>query len=118
MIKTKSIHDPIEPDDGLRLFISSYWPKKSCGPIDLWFPELGSELELVKNWGLEKIDWQIFTAKYLEQLKQPELQSLLRTVADQSKKQTITLLGHAKQDDLCHRSILKSIFVVIKQKYF
>src|SRR3989344_4213067 len=107
MIKTKSIHDPIEPDDGLRLFVSSYWPKTNPQPIDLWFPELGSDLELIKNWGNTKIDWQQFTAAYTEQLKEPPLQSLLRVIARQAENQNITLLGHAKQDDLCHRSILK-----------
>ncbi len=112
MIKTKSIHDPIEIDDGLRLFISSYWPKSTPSHIDLWFPELGSDLELIKNWGNAKIDWQQFTAAYTEQLRDPRLQSLLQTLAEAAQTKTITLLGHAKQDDLCHRSILKQILTL------
>ena len=109
MIRTKSIHDPIEADDGLRLFISSYWPKTNPSHIDLWFPELGSELELIKNWGNAKIDWQQFTTAYIEQLKSPDFESLLQTIRAAAQTKTITLLGHAKQDDLCHRSILQTI---------
>lgn len=105
-IQTKSITEPRETSDGLRIFVSSYLPKSGYPDMDLWFPVLGSPLELIINWGSERYDWEKFTNAYSAQLASPELQSLLRTIREQAKKQTITLLGHAKQDEICHRKLL------------
>lgn len=115
MIQTKSISEPKEVTDGLRLFISSYLPKSGYPDMDLWLPELGSPLELIINWGTERYDWQTFVVNYTAHLEDAGLQSLLKTMSDQAEKQTITLLGHAKQDEICHRSILKQ-FLENKKK--
>ncbi len=115
MIQTKSVSEPREASDGLRLFISSYLPKSGYPDMDLWFPELGSPLELIINWGSERYDWDKFVVAYAEQLQQPELQSLLRTIIEQAKKQAITLLGQAKQDEICHRSILKKTITLLAE---
>jgi uncharacterized protein YeaO (DUF488 family) len=108
-IQTKSISEPRAASDGLRLFISSYLPKSGYPDMDLWFPELGSPLELIINWGTERYDWQTFIVAYRTQLASPQLQSLLQTIKEQAKNQTITLLGHAKQDEICHRTLLRQL---------
>jgi uncharacterized protein YeaO (DUF488 family) len=106
-IQTKSISEPRAASDGLRLFISSYLPKSGYPDMDLWFPEFGSPLELIINWGSERYNWEKFTNTYSAQLSSPQLQSLLQTIREQAKTQTVTLLGHAKQDEICHRSLLR-----------
>src|SRR3989338_3039864 len=107
MIKTKSIYDPVEPHDGKRIFISSYRPKLREVVADLWFPELGSELELVKNWQGKRFDWHHFSAFYLEKIKQPEMQHLLEEIAEVARQGNVTLIGHARQSSQCHRTYLK-----------
>jgi len=108
MLKTKSIHDPIEASDGTRILVSSIWPKFAADKIvDMWFPELGSPLELIKNWQGQKFDWKIFKQDYLQRLNNPQLQSTLRHIAESASKGNVTLIGHPKDSSKCHRILLK-----------
>ncbi len=108
MIKTKSVHDPIEPTDGKRILVSCFWPKfAERNIVDMWFPELGSELELIKNWHGQKFDWDYFRQQYLERLKKPRIQNILEQIAQAAENENITLVGHAKQSQHCQRTILK-----------
>ena len=108
MIKTKSIHDQPERSDGQRILVSLYWPKAADPKIvDLWLPELGSELELIKNWGTRKFDWNYFKLEYLKKIQQPELKSLIKDLAETAKEKNITLIGHARRSQDCQRTLLK-----------
>ncbi len=107
MIKTKSVHESREDVDGLRILVSSYYPKQAeLGFFDLWFPELGSPLELVKNWNGQNYIWDTFSERYKLQLQQTELQSLLETIKKVARNKSVTLIGHSKDGMKCHRSLL------------
>jgi|SRR3989344_7216935 len=108
MIKTKSVFEPKETSDGQRILVSRYWPRNiEPRAVDLWFPELGNRLELIKNWPSGRFNWDYFKNDYLDKLNEPKLQPLLKNLADTASQTTITLLGQARQSKHCHRTLLK-----------
>jgi uncharacterized protein YeaO (DUF488 family) len=108
MIKTKSIYDKIEVHDGQRILVSCYWPKHSSEKIvDLWLPELGSDLELIKNWQGRKYNWEYFRDNYMQRLERRHIKNLLEQIADLAREKNVTLVGHPRSSDQCHRSLLK-----------
>lgn len=107
MIKVeKTVYDKPEPSDGKRILVMKIWPRGvSRGKIDLWMKDLGTPKELIRRWKAGKISWNRFAAEYKESLRGKE--DVLRELADESKKGTITLLCTDKDPSLCHRSLLK-----------
>jgi len=67
--------------------------------------ELGTPRDLIKRYKAGKTSWKEYAAAYRESLKGKE--ELLRSLADESRKGTITLLCTEKDPKACHRSLLK-----------
>jgi len=67
--------------------------------------ELGTPRDLIKRYKAGKVTWREFTAEYKRSLKGKE--ELLKGIARESKRGTITLLCVEKDSARCHRSILK-----------
>ena len=104
----KSIYDEAEPSDGKRILVMRIWPRGiSKGKVDVWMRDLGTPKELIKQWKEGEISWNKFAAKYKESLKGKE--ELLRNLADESRKGTITLLCTERDPTICHRSLLKDV---------
>lgn len=120
MIKTKSTEERIAKSDGLRLFITRYWPRghkrEEC---DEWIPSLAPSETLLRQFHNDEITWPIFQREYQnEMLKgwcdesarnsrirnsgQKYFIRLLRKIAE---RQTITLLCSCPPDA---RSYLKT----------
>ncbi|MDG6911271.1 MAG: DUF488 family protein [Nitrososphaerota archaeon] len=107
MIKVqKSIYDEAEPSDGKRILVMRIWPRGiSKGKVDVWMKDLGTPKELIRRWKDGKVSWDGFAAEYKESLKGKE--ALLRGLASESRKGTITLLCTERDPAICHRSLLK-----------
>ena len=108
MIKIqKTVYDKPELSDGKRILVMKLWPRGiSKGKVDTWMKDLGTPKELITQWKTGKISWDKFAKEYRKSLEGKE--DLLRNLAQESKKGTITLLCTDKDSNLCHRSILKS----------
>lgn len=103
---SKTIYDPPETADGKRILVMSIWPRGiSKEKINLWMKELGTEKELIKKWKEEKISWEEFSKEYKKSLKGKE--PILKELAQESKKHTISLLCSCKDEKHCHRWLLK-----------
>ena len=74
--------------------------------IDVWTKELGTPRELIKKYKGGSIGWAKFASEYKKSLKGKD--EILRRLAAESKKNTITLLCTEKDPTVCHRSILKA----------
>lgn len=107
MIKVeKTVYDKPEPSDGRRILVMTIWPRGiSKSKVDVWMKDLGTPKELIRQWKAGKISWDKFTAKYEESLKGKE--GVLRSLAEESRKGTITLLCTDRDPSRCHRSLLK-----------
>lgn len=113
MVKTKCVYAPREGTDGVRVLVTRYWPrgvrKESA---DHWFKELGTAPELIKKWKAGLIAWDKFSKAYIDEYRSNDKQSALgelKAIVKGEGKGTVTLLCACKEDEHCHRSILKAI---------
>ncbi len=111
MIKTgKSIYDQPEPSDGKRILVMTLWPRGvKKERIDEWRKELGCSRPLIKEWKSGKITWKEFRGRYFDEMKAPEKQALIRQLAERTKRENITLLCTDKDEQRCHRILLKEL---------
>ena len=99
----KSVYSPPEPADGKRILVMTLWPRGvSKEKVDVWMKELGTERTLIRKWKDGEIGWESFTKEYYKSLRGKE--NLLKQLAEESKKGTITLLCTDRDEKHCHRS--------------
>ncbi|MCB9803199.1 DUF488 domain-containing protein [Candidatus Nomurabacteria bacterium] len=115
MIKTKSIFESLEANDGRRILITYAWPKNyDRKNINSWLKELGHPWELVENWPKTRMTWEDFETYYLKMLEKPRLQMILKELKQESLEKDITLLGLSRLENKCHRKILKEYLENLK----
>jgi uncharacterized protein YeaO (DUF488 family) len=106
----KSVYAPPEASDGKRILVMTLWPRGiSKDKVDLWLKELGTPRDLIRRYKSGGVTWSEFRSEYLKSLKGKEV--LLRKLAADSRKGTITLLCTEKDPSTCHRSVLKEAIV-------
>ena len=102
----KSIYAPPERSDGKRILVMTLWPRGvSRDRVDVWMKELGTPRDLIRRYKEGKLTWAEYSRAYRKSLEGKE--ELLRRLAADSKKGTITLLCTEKDPASCHRSLLK-----------
>ena len=136
-IKLKSLKQPTEESDGLRILIARYRPRylrKEDENWHVWWKELAPSKSLWKEYLKDKkIDWDEYTRRYkLEIINNPLALEALHNLASRyrntssdtnkkeqqqhsksqrsdvlSKYDTVTLLCHCKDDNQCHRFLVK-----------
>ena len=108
MIKTdKTVYDPPDPSDGKRILVMRLWPRGiSKAKVDVWMKDLGTPKEVIAKWKAGKITWRTFAKEYERSLKGKE--EIIKELARESSRGTITLLCTEKDATSCHRSLLKA----------
>lgn len=108
MIRTRNIYEPPSPDDGYRLLVMRRWPRGVPKErVDGWQKELGPSLALLDDYRKGKLDWPSFAQRYDQEMKaKPEL---LRKVAHVAQKRDVTLLCSCREEQRCHRTLLKKL---------
>jgi uncharacterized protein YeaO (DUF488 family) len=115
-IKTKRWEDPIEADDGTRILICRYRPRrvrKQDETWDEWLPELGPSTELhaaVYGKHGNPIAWPTYRKMYLREMGAQA--AVIRALADRVRQgETITLLcsSACTREARCHRSLLREL---------
>lgn len=124
MLKTKSVHSPIAPDDGLRILAARFRGRGlPTDRYDVWMASLGPSEQLLKSVLAEKITWAKFLKAYREEIFAPAATDAgnatiknhgqkftLRLIAKLAEKQTVTLLCHCAEDTKqCHRFELQKL---------
>lgn len=121
MLKTKSVHSPIDDADGLRILATRFRGRGLLASrYDAWMPSLGPSEQLLKAVLAGRLDWKAFTKRYREELyldgpiddrsvtiKNHGQKSTLRLLKALSRKQDVTLMCHCAEDATqCHRFVL------------
>lgn len=124
MLKTKSVHAPLEKVDGLRLLVARF---RGHGlPVDrydVWMASLGPSEKLLKGFLAGQITWKEFSKRYRDEMitsattdkgnvtiKNHGQKFTLRLIARLAAKQNVTLLCHCAEDDTqCHRFLLQEL---------
>lgn len=110
-VKTKSIYEPAEADDGLRVLITRYYPRGvKKDRFGWWVKPLSPSRELLSSYKAGKKSWEQFRESFLEELRgSPESIEALRAIRAQSRLQDITLLCYEKEGLPCHRQVVRDI---------
>jgi uncharacterized protein YeaO (DUF488 family) len=121
VLKTKSVHSPIDDADGLRILATRFRGRGlPASRYDAWMPSLGPSEQLLKAVLSGRIDWKTFAKRYREELyldgpidarsnaiKNHGQKSTLRLLRALSEKQHVTLMCHCGEDATeCHRFLL------------
>ena len=111
MIKTKSIYESKDAQDGIRVLITRFYPrgiKKSN--FDIWKKDLAPSQKLLKELKNNKKTWSQFIASFKSELNESKesLQSI-KELRKESKTNNVTLLCFEKDGNPCHRHLLKKI---------
>ncbi len=122
MIRTKSIYDPEDEDDGLRLLVTRYWPRGvRKDRSHAWLRGLGPAPGLIKAWKSGALTWAEFRGLYLEEFGSAEKKDALHKALSlmgehargqgpsESMNKAVTLLCTCRDGKRCHRAILKEI---------
>ena len=124
MIKTKSVHSPIEASDGLRILAARGRGRGlPADRFDVWMANLGPSEQLRDAILAGKISWTEYSRRYAKELLEPGgvdarneriknhgQKFTLRLLQHLAEKQTVTLLCHcAEQEQHCHRHLLKAV---------
>lgn len=124
MFRTKSVHTPIEPGDGLRLLVARGRGRGlPANRFDAWMANLGPSEELRDAILAGRISWSEYSRRYRKELLEPGgvdarneriknygQKFTLRLLQHLARKQTITLLCHcAEAEQHCHRHLLKAL---------
>jgi uncharacterized protein YeaO (DUF488 family) len=124
MIKTKSVHSSIEPEDGLRILAARGRGRGlPRDRFDVWMANLGPSEELRDAILGGQISWADYSRRYLKELLEPGgvdgrntriknhgQKFTLRLLQHLAEKQPITLLCHCPEDERhCHRHLLKAL---------
>lgn len=124
MFKTKSIHSPIEPEDGLRILAARGRGRGlPADRFDVWMANLGPSEQLRDAILGGKIAWSEFSGRYLKELRETDRMDsrnqriknhgqkfTLRLLQYLAKQQTVTLLCHcAEEEKHCHRHLLRAL---------
>jgi uncharacterized protein YeaO (DUF488 family) len=125
VIKTKSVHSPIEPAlDGLRILAARGRGRGlPSDRYDVWMANLGPSEQLRDQILAGEITWSQYSERYRKELREEGTIDLrneriknhgqkftLRLLQHLAKSQNVTLLCHCAEDEPhCHRHLLKAL---------
>lgn len=124
MLKTKSVHSPIEAGDGLRILVARFRGRGlPVDRYDVWMANLGPSERLLKSFLAGKKTWPGFAKGYRAEMsasaavdrdnvtiKNHGQKFTLRLLAKLAERGDVTLLCHcAENTKQCHRFELQKL---------
>jgi uncharacterized protein YeaO (DUF488 family) len=110
-LHTKSIYEPREEGDGLRLLITRFYPRGvKKDRFDRWVRELSPSAVLLRAYRLKEKSWDAFRTEFIAELSaNPSSLEALHTLRRESRKGNVTLLCYEKSGNPCHRHIVAEL---------
>lgn len=110
-VRTKSIFQPRESEDGLRVLITRYYPRGvKKEHFDEWVQQLSPSPTLLFKYKNGEYDWNRFKAHFLMELRE-NIDSLeaIYALNEAIKNTDITLLCYEKDRQPCHRHLIRDL---------
>lgn len=108
MVKIKSIYDGKNSSDGTRILIMRKWPRGiKKDKIDEWDKSYAPSEKLLADWNNNRISFKEFKRHYIQEMKMSI--DKINELSQRTKTETLTLLCHEKDDEHCHRKMLKEL---------
>jgi len=126
MIKTKSVHSPIAPDDGLRILAARLRGRGlPANRYDVWMANLGPSEALLRDFLARRVSWVEFGRRYRKELMESGgIDARNKTIKNHGQKFTlrllqtlgragdVTLMCHCAEDEPhCHRHLLQKVLM-------
>jgi uncharacterized protein YeaO (DUF488 family) len=95
MLKIKRIYDPPEAHDGERILVDRIWPRgitKEQAQVSRWIREIAPSTPLRKWFAHDPEKWGRFRQRYRAELRSNQAEAILRELAEQSRKNDLTLV--------------------------
>ena len=114
-IKLKSLRQPRDSSDGLRILITRFRPryvKKGNETWDAWYRELAPSRQLWYDYfKSNKIDWNQYRERFIVQMRDnPKSTELIHWLSRfENVNNNITLICFCENEKSCHRSIVKDL---------
>lgn len=114
-IKLKSLREPMDSSDGLRILITRFRPryvKKGNETWDAWYRELAPSRQLWYDYfKSNKIDWNQYRERFIVQMRDnPKSTELIHWLSRfENINNNITLICFCENEKSCHRSIVKDL---------
>ena len=83
MLQIKRVYDPPSAQDGYRVLVDRLWPrglKREAARIDLWLKEVAPSDKLRRWFSHDPKRWEIFAARYREELAAQEPVCFVRSL--------------------------------------
>ncbi len=113
MLFTKCILHEAVPEDGFRMSVMSrhtendgITPNLQIKDFDLHIPMLGPHPTLIGPYLRGEIEWSVFVARYLFEIRELPKVTLVKFLAQSALTQDITILCKCSTPDCCHRRLL------------
>lgn len=112
MIKVKSIYEKAASTDGKRYLVDLFWPEglhTRAAKVDEWLRQIGPDYDL-QRFEFDKQNWETYREKYEKHVwDAAEKKVLLERLADESKKNPVTLLYGNRDAQHNHALVLKQL---------
>jgi uncharacterized protein YeaO (DUF488 family) len=128
MLKFKSVYDPIERGDGMRILATRFRGHgMKTDRYDVWMPSLGPSEKLLKDMLGGAISWKDFTKKYRDEVLSSASIDVnnrtilnhgqkfsLRLIRKLAEKQNVTLMCHCgTSEKQCHLRVLEKLLLKV-----
>src|SRR5438874_6674748 len=112
MLRLKRVYEPPMPEDGERILVERLWPRglrKEEARLSAWLKDLAPSTELRQWFGHEPERWEEFRQRYQSELMAGDKQPLLRDLASKAKKDNVTLVYAARDEQHNGALVLKDV---------
>lgn len=107
-VRTKSIYDPVEDRDGLRVLITRYYPRGvKRDRFDDWVKALSPSRDLLRSYRSGKRSWKQFAVSFRSELRGEEGREALMRLAALGRDRVVTLLCYEREGLPCHRHLVR-----------
>jgi uncharacterized protein YeaO (DUF488 family) len=112
MVRLKRVYDPPSPEDGHRYLVDRLWPRgitKEALQIKGWLRDLAPSHSLRRWFGHDPAKWPQFQARYRQELATPQRQAVLRQLAQEARRGTVTLVYSAQDREHNNAVVIKAV---------
>jgi uncharacterized protein YeaO (DUF488 family) len=110
-ITTKSIFQPADEGDGLRVLITRYYPRGVRKThFDYWIQALAPSRDLLLQYKEGKVGWSEFKTNFLAEIRDNnDSLDAIHALNDYGRSEKITLLCYEKAGNPCHRHLVRDV---------
>ena len=109
-VKIKRVYETPSKADGERILVDRLWPRgltKEKADIDIWLKDIAPSTALRKWFGHDPKKWTEFRKKYLQELKDNEVQ--VPMLKERLKAGVVTLVYGAKDEENNEARVLEEL---------